>query len=176
VAAGANPAATRKGGRSPFDYLAARQAGDGHYRYSAASDQTPVWVTGQALLAVERRALPLRAVGRAKAHGRARTQGAAPAEGSDRGDGSTGGPGGGSIGGRREGGRGIGRRAPGEQGSSQRAASAEPRLSGAPASATGSAGSASEGDGGTTLYVAGGFAVLGAALVGGFLVYRRRLP
>ena len=40
------------------------RAGDGHYRYSASSDQTPIWVTSQALLAVERRAFPLGAVAR----------------------------------------------------------------------------------------------------------------
>ncbi|MGH3075127.1 MAG: hypothetical protein ACRDQC_09380, partial [Gaiellales bacterium] len=70
VAAGANPAAVRKAGRSPFDYLGHRQAGDGHYRYSSASDQTPVWVTGQALLAVNHRAFPLAPVARAKGGGR----------------------------------------------------------------------------------------------------------
>jgi energy-coupling factor transport system substrate-specific component len=46
-------------------YLAARRAADGHYRYSAASDQTPVWVTAQVLLAVNRAPLPLAAVARA---------------------------------------------------------------------------------------------------------------
>ena len=46
-------------------YLARRQAGDGHYAYSASSDQTPVWVTSQALMAVERRPFPLAEVARA---------------------------------------------------------------------------------------------------------------
>jgi Squalene-hopene cyclase C-terminal domain/Prenyltransferase and squalene oxidase repeat len=46
-------------------FLAKRQAGDGHYSYSAASDQTPVWVTAQALTAVTRRPFPLAAVARA---------------------------------------------------------------------------------------------------------------
>ena len=36
-------------------------ARDGHYRYSASSDQTPVWVTAQALLGVEREAFPVAA-------------------------------------------------------------------------------------------------------------------
>ena len=40
-------------------YLARQRAADGHYRYSAASDQTPIWVTAQALLAVERKPFPL---------------------------------------------------------------------------------------------------------------------
>ncbi len=46
-------------------YLNKGRAGDGHYRYSASSDQTPVWVTAQALLAVNRAPLPLSAVARA---------------------------------------------------------------------------------------------------------------
>ena len=46
-------------------YLGARQRPDGHYSYSSASDQTPIWVTAQALLAVERQAFPIEAVPRA---------------------------------------------------------------------------------------------------------------
>jgi energy-coupling factor transport system substrate-specific component len=65
LAAGADPAAVQAGGRTPFDFLAARQEGDGHFRYSSSSDQTPVWVTGQALLAVEREPFPLDRVPRA---------------------------------------------------------------------------------------------------------------
>jgi energy-coupling factor transport system substrate-specific component len=59
LAAGVKPARVRSGGRSGLSYLAARQAADGHYRYSAQSDQTPVWVTAQALLAVSGSAFPL---------------------------------------------------------------------------------------------------------------------
>lgn len=69
VAAGVSPASVRTGGKSPLDYLAARQAADGHYRYSASSDQTPVWVTDQALVAAKQRAFPLGAVGRRRAAG-----------------------------------------------------------------------------------------------------------
>lgn len=64
VAAGVSPSGVRRGGRSPLDYLASVQAADGHYRYSAASDQTPVWVTSQVLLAVNERSFPLAAVPR----------------------------------------------------------------------------------------------------------------
>jgi energy-coupling factor transport system substrate-specific component len=46
-------------------YLGEARASDGHYRYSPTSDQTPVWVTAQALLAVNRAPLPLAAVARA---------------------------------------------------------------------------------------------------------------
>ncbi len=42
-----------------LDYLTARQAPDGHYRYSATSDQTPVWVTGQVLAAVAGESFPV---------------------------------------------------------------------------------------------------------------------
>lgn len=64
VAAGVAPARVRRGGRSPLDYLASVQAGDGHYRYSRSYDQTPVWVTGQALQAASRKAFPLAVVPR----------------------------------------------------------------------------------------------------------------
>jgi energy-coupling factor transport system substrate-specific component len=59
IAVGADPAAIASGGNSALDYLAARQAGDGHYRYSSSSNQTPVWVTGEALVAAAGEALPI---------------------------------------------------------------------------------------------------------------------
>jgi hypothetical protein len=61
VAAGANPADFRKGGESALDYLAAHQEADGHYRYSGASDQTPVWVTAEVLVPVAGDFLPIAA-------------------------------------------------------------------------------------------------------------------
>jgi Prenyltransferase and squalene oxidase repeat len=64
VAVGADPSSVREGGNSALDYLAARQDDDGHYRYSTSSDQTPVWVTGQVLAAVARKAFPLEPVPR----------------------------------------------------------------------------------------------------------------
>jgi len=60
LAAGVSPQRVRTGGRSPLDYLASVQARDGHYRYSRSFDQTPVWVTAQALAAVSGQAFPLR--------------------------------------------------------------------------------------------------------------------
>ncbi len=69
IAAGVDPAAVRKHGRSGLDYLVARRASDGHYRYSSSSDQTPVWVTGQALAAASRKAYPLAAVPRRQHQG-----------------------------------------------------------------------------------------------------------
>jgi energy-coupling factor transport system substrate-specific component len=59
LTAGGDPDSFRRGGASALDYLAARQQGDGHYRYSKSSDQTPVWVTGQALVASARKSLPI---------------------------------------------------------------------------------------------------------------------
>jgi hypothetical protein len=54
-----------RSGGTPLSYLASTQARDGHYRYSSSSDQTPVWVTGQALMAVNGAAFPLSPVPRA---------------------------------------------------------------------------------------------------------------
>lgn len=66
VAAGAKPSEFRRGGASAPEYLAARQADDGHYRYSKSSDQTPTWVTGEAMAAVAGKPYPLATVPRAK--------------------------------------------------------------------------------------------------------------
>ncbi|MBS1894307.1 MAG: hypothetical protein JST59_23655 [Actinobacteria bacterium] len=65
LAAGANPAEFKRGGKSAFEYLEDNQDADGHYRYSAKSDQTPVWVTGTVLVAAAKQHLPLAAVPRA---------------------------------------------------------------------------------------------------------------
>jgi hypothetical protein len=60
VAAGAGADSVEKGQR----YLAGLRAPDGHYRYSAQSDQTAIWVTGQVIVAAEGKAFPLAAVAR----------------------------------------------------------------------------------------------------------------
>jgi energy-coupling factor transport system substrate-specific component len=65
LAAGADPAQFKRGGKSAYDYLEDNQAGDGHYRYSSKSDQTPVWVTGQVMVAASEKYLPLEAAPRA---------------------------------------------------------------------------------------------------------------
>jgi energy-coupling factor transport system substrate-specific component len=77
IAGGVSPSSVRVGGRSPLDYLTSLQARDGHYRYSSSSDQTPVWVTGQALLAVSGDAFPLSAVPRSSTNAVAKAGGAA---------------------------------------------------------------------------------------------------
>ena len=45
-------------------YLTKLHVTDGHYRYSASSDQTPIWVTAQVLTATNREAFPLAVVPR----------------------------------------------------------------------------------------------------------------
>jgi len=65
VAVGADPASVHERGKSPLEYLADRQDADGHYRYSASSDQTPVWVTGQVLAATAGDSFPVPPVPRA---------------------------------------------------------------------------------------------------------------
>jgi energy-coupling factor transport system substrate-specific component len=48
----------------PIGYLRGLQRRDGHFAYSRTSDQTPVWVTAQALAAIRRKAFPLTPVKR----------------------------------------------------------------------------------------------------------------
>jgi energy-coupling factor transport system substrate-specific component len=60
IAAGVSPATLhRHGARSPIAFLDSLIAPDGHVRYAARSDLTPVWVTAQALLALAGKALPI---------------------------------------------------------------------------------------------------------------------
>jgi hypothetical protein len=60
LGAGVDPDSLHRGGaRSPLQYLRSLIAPDGHVRYSRSSDQTPVWVTAEALMALARRPLPL---------------------------------------------------------------------------------------------------------------------
>jgi Prenyltransferase and squalene oxidase repeat len=67
IAVGADPARITSGGKSALDYLAGLQAGNGHYRYSDAKDQTPIWVTGEVLVAAAGEAFPVAAPARSKA-------------------------------------------------------------------------------------------------------------
>ena len=66
LAADMSPGTVRENGTSGLDYIAARQAADGHYAYSSSSDQTPVWVTSQGLTAADREPFPIAAVDREK--------------------------------------------------------------------------------------------------------------
>jgi hypothetical protein len=64
LAAGVDPSLVRRRGASPVDYLRSLIAADGHVRYSRGTDQTPVWVTAEALMALDGKALPLAPVAR----------------------------------------------------------------------------------------------------------------
>jgi prenyltransferase beta subunit len=66
VAAGAGGATVAR----PLAYLKRLQRPNGSIAYSSSSSQTPVWVTAQALMALERKPLPLAAVPRRKPQGR----------------------------------------------------------------------------------------------------------
>src|SRR5436190_392820 len=66
VAAGRDPRKLRRT-RTPIEYLKSLQASDGSVHYSRTSAQTPVWVTAQALTALEGKAFPLRPAPRRKA-------------------------------------------------------------------------------------------------------------
>jgi hypothetical protein len=66
VAAGTDPHKLRRA-RDPIGYLKSLQAGDGSVRYSRTSAQTPIWVTAQALVALEEKPYPLRPAPRQKA-------------------------------------------------------------------------------------------------------------
>jgi energy-coupling factor transport system substrate-specific component len=174
--------------RRAIAYLDSVQAADGHYRYSRSSDQTPIWVTSQVLLAVNRAALPLAAVPRSNA-GERQSDGSsgadapqtpataravvpdayAPAGAGHR-------PKADRQGARQRGTRGEGREPQG----SNRARRPGDRKQGVAVAAAGSeeppASDPDEDDGTAAPYVAGGLAGLALALAGGFAWYRRRLP
>jgi energy-coupling factor transport system substrate-specific component len=170
LAAGRNPASVTRSGHSPFDYLDARQASDGHYRYSAASDQTPVWVTSQVLIAVNRETFPIEPVARA------------PAGGGGEGGGGGGDEGGGTAAGAGGGKNAVDRKAGGAKGDAAgpssgvdtaRDSSSAPEPAGPPAFEQTSA----EDDGPSTQQIVlGGLGLLAVLLVGGFFLYQRRLP
>jgi len=61
VAKGVRPESV---GADPIRYLGRLQRSDGHIAYSRTSDQTPVWVTAQALTALRKKPFPLAAVPR----------------------------------------------------------------------------------------------------------------
>lgn len=84
LAAGGNPGSYRRGGASAYDYLAKQQEEDGSFRYSGSSDQTPVWVTGQVVIAASAKYFPLAAPAREpkpKPKSTAKKQGATPVPG-----------------------------------------------------------------------------------------------
>jgi energy-coupling factor transport system substrate-specific component len=58
-ATGVDPATVRHGGRSPLDYLRSLIGRGGAIQYARGDTQTPVWVTGEALMALAGKPLPL---------------------------------------------------------------------------------------------------------------------
>jgi energy-coupling factor transport system substrate-specific component len=65
LAAGIDPGSLhRRGAVSPLQFLRSLIDGDGHVRYSRGTDHTPVWVTAQAVMALERTPLPISPVAR----------------------------------------------------------------------------------------------------------------
>jgi len=65
IAAGVDPGSLhRRGSPSPLDYLRSLIAADGHVRYARSTDQSPVWVTAEAVMALDGRPLPIAAVAR----------------------------------------------------------------------------------------------------------------
>jgi energy-coupling factor transport system substrate-specific component len=78
-AAHVGSASVRRGGSpTPARYLRSLIAPDGHIRYSRGNDQTPVWVTGQAIMALEGKPLPFAAPAAARPSSRARPSSPAP--------------------------------------------------------------------------------------------------
>jgi hypothetical protein len=177
IAAGVSPSSVQNGG-SPLDYLASVRAPDGHFRYSASSDQTPVWVTGQALVAARGEALPLAPVAKRR-----------PAAGKGSTDGGTEGAGAGSGGGGAAGATAVAApppaakgSKPGKAGSGAGAPPAAPAGEPAPSPVSVAPALASDDsdDGGTDLLVyaliGAGAIALGAATWGGWARHRRRSP
>jgi prenyltransferase beta subunit len=79
VAAGAQLGTLKS---DPLRYLLGLRRRDGHFSYSRTSDQTPVWVTAQALAAIQRKALPIGLAQRGK-RAAATTGGSAAGSGGD---------------------------------------------------------------------------------------------
>jgi energy-coupling factor transport system substrate-specific component len=195
IAAGARPARVREHGHSPFDFLSRHQRGDGHYAYSSSSDQTPVWVTGQALVAARHGAFPLRPVprpqrrqssssgggpgGTTTATSSPSSTGSVPsATPAPAGGGSAQGAGPTSAARQGDGSAHKGGAAPGRAGPGSAPAEDGDTTSAVPLSAPADPGAATPSDGGshTAVWVLGGLGALALALAAGFVWYRRRLP
>ena len=189
-AGGVDPNIVREGGNSGLDYLAARQAPNGHYRYSRNSDQAPVWVTAQALLALKRQPFPIAAVDREPVAADGNSQGDSSDEGGNANGGGSGGntnsdrSRGNSTGGSakkpdRDGqggsGGGGGGGGGGEEGSGAGETSGGNQSSGARDQAARAQASDDESDDMRRRLIHSGIAVLAAGLLAGAFRYRRRL-
>ena len=164
IAAGVDPGTVRRGGRSGLDYLASVQAADGHYRYSRTTDQTPVWVTAQAVMAVNRRSFPLAAV---------------PAQGEGAKGAKTGGVAVGDAAAPKDGSGGVTAprsAAPKAAAGATAGVAAESEPAPPDAALTPAAAGDEDDDGGSPWLLLGIAAAVAAAIWGGWIAYRRRLP
>jgi energy-coupling factor transport system substrate-specific component len=59
IAAGVDPSSVHRGRHTPLGYLRSLVGRDGAVRYAQGEVQTPVWVTGEALMALAGRPLPI---------------------------------------------------------------------------------------------------------------------
>jgi energy-coupling factor transport system substrate-specific component len=59
IAAGVDPSSVHRGRHTPLDYLRSLVGRDGAVRYARGQLQTPVWVTGEALMALAGQPLPI---------------------------------------------------------------------------------------------------------------------
>jgi energy-coupling factor transport system substrate-specific component len=153
---------------SAFRYLNGLRARDGHYRYAPGLDQTPIWVTAQVLLAVNRKPFPLAAVPRRRGGGGSGagaqpTSGAAPAA---------------PVAGAAPAGKpAAGKPKPKKKGKSSAKAGKQPAPVPPAPPAQSQPAAAEEEDGGSALpwLAGGGIAALAAAGAGGWLLRRRGL-
>jgi energy-coupling factor transport system substrate-specific component len=170
-------------------YLERLRQADGHYSYSPESDQTPIWVTTQVVLALEREAFPLAPVERRHAPSRRQSSSTQPDEPASPGDGGAprsassdqNAPNRDDAGdGPRRGGAPEPDPAGGSPDDEIRAAptpeSQEVPVDAAPAVSTPAAAPAEDDDDSTVIWLIVGFTALAAALGGGLAWYNRRLP
>ena len=79
VAIGRDPSGVRRHGHDPLGYIVSLQRKDGSVRYARSSSQTPVFVTSQAIMALRRRAFPLKPVRAKSTAARKAARGSGPA-------------------------------------------------------------------------------------------------
>jgi len=79
VAIGRDPSGVRRHGHDPLGYIVSLQRKDGSVRYARSSSQTPVFVTSQAIMALRRKAFPLKPVRAKSTAARKAARGSGPA-------------------------------------------------------------------------------------------------
>ncbi len=80
IAAGVDPSSVQRArGSNPLQFLSSLIAADGHVRYARGLDQTPVWVTAEAAMALAGKPLPLAPLSSAAPKRASRPHASAPA-------------------------------------------------------------------------------------------------